>query len=139
MYIDGLYNGSTSIITGIDLDGQEQRIVIGGGNDRKFRECQLDNFRVWKKQIIPSANEENCTRHNADDLITNFEFNDGTDGVVLKDCSNLQGNAIRVGSLLQKASSFVRKNEDKCYNCSITHFSNFARNIYDRTSRSIQN
>ena len=78
LYVDGLHNGFSSIRTNIDLDGQEQKIVIGGGNDRKFRRCQIDDLRVWRKQWLPSdpkrefdeAERKNCQYVETQSLVT---------------------------------------------------------------------
>ena len=105
LYVDGLFNAFSRIKPNIDLDGQEQKIVIGGGNDRNFRHCQIDELRVWKMQRYPSQDGNSLLDiHN---LIADFKFDNDTDGIVLKDCSSLQGDAIRVGKVLQTSAAFV--------------------------------
>jgi hypothetical protein len=105
LFVDDKEEGTVSMPTRIDLDGQEQRVVIGGGNDRQFRKCQIDELRIWSK-VRQEDGIEDCTPKDPH-LVAHFTFDDDSDGVRLRDCSATRGDAIRVGSTLQKASAFV--------------------------------
>lgn len=114
LHANGEEVGNMQMPTGIDLDGQEQRVVLGGGDDRHFRECTIDEVRIWSslrpfpasRSDSSSSNEEGCPLSDGD-LVAHFTFDDMTEGVRLRDCSGMRGDAIRVGRTLQTASAFV--------------------------------
>ena len=110
LFVDGAEAGRVPMPVGVDLDGQEQRVVIAGGNDRHFRTCQIDELLIWSNvQVpvpVPPSEPEECSP-NDPHLVAHFTFDDDSGGVRLRDCSATRGDAIRVGSALQDASAFV--------------------------------
>lgn len=54
LYVDFKREGSMHMPFGIDLEDQEQRIIVGGGNDRRFRNCQIDEVRICSEVRKPT-------------------------------------------------------------------------------------
>jgi hypothetical protein len=97
-------DGAVSFCTfpsGIDVDSQEQRVIIGGGNDRSFRKCSIDELRIYRR--IVGDDEIGVERG----LVAYFPFETITNGAVLLDCSPNHGDAIRVGKRLRTEAAFV--------------------------------
>jgi len=105
LFIDGNKEGDMPIPESIDLEGQEQRVIFGGGNDRFFRKCVLDEIRFWTVARDPSFA---CVDRLEESLVAYFNFNIPSEGVFLEDSSVRQGGAIRVGNQLESKSSFVQ-------------------------------
>jgi hypothetical protein len=108
--IDGSLEGSAVMPINVDYDGQEQRVVIGGGNGRRFRECELDNLRVWTAARRQEDAFSSCPTadDNSDlELIMHLAFDDVSAGVMLHDCAPRGGGALRVGSQLRTSTAFV--------------------------------
>jgi len=117
LYVDGIEEGSIHMPNGIDVEDQEQRTIIGGGNDRAFRHCFVDEVRFWKKVLKPTefsiANRcltQEDTVNPA--LVAYFPFDDYGDdyAVVVRDYSSYMGDALRTGAAKDK-SSFVLGHE----------------------------
>ena len=108
LYVDFGSQGEVEIPNGIDIMDQEQRTIIGGGNDRRFRECYIDELRVWRGARVIDR-RRTCAACSDDNLVAFFDFEEdgGSWPAVVRDCSNSRGHALRVGEELIKGDPFT--------------------------------
>jgi hypothetical protein len=86
--------------TGLDIDSQEQHIVIGGGNDRIFRDCWLYEMSFWALAMDkPPVNCETW-QYNGHAFLFHFSFAESTivRNFRIKDISPTRGDAIITGA-----------------------------------------
>ena len=108
LFIDFKLEGEVEMPIGIDIMDQEQRTVFGGGNNRGFRECYLDELRLWKvaREITDGTT---CVRCSNPNLVAYFDFEEDAASwrAVVRDCSQSGGHALRTGDELIKGDPFT--------------------------------
>jgi hypothetical protein len=100
LYIDCREQASMRMTTGLDIDSQEQHIVIGGGNDRHFRDCFLYEMSFWGLAMGIPPMDCAAWQENSRALLFHFSFSEHNiiDNFLVKDISPTRGDAIITSS-----------------------------------------
>ena len=103
LYMDFQIQFILHMPTGIDVQDQEQRTIFGGGNDRAFRACMLDEIKIWK---IALEDGSMMKRNHCDmlkvvehhDLISYYSFEDDfNSSAIVRDMGPRRMHALRIG------------------------------------------
>ena len=105
LYVDHQLHACGSMPPGVDLSDWRP-LYMGGGNDRHWRECAIDEVRLWRVARPPSA----CIAPlDTRDLVGSFSFEADTvaGSTFIEDDSPIGGGAIRIGGLVAGVSPGV--------------------------------
>jgi hypothetical protein len=109
LFIDRALQATVPMPTGLDIDSQEQHVVIGGGNDERFRVCFLYELSFWAVYMREPPRDCAPWESESRSFIFHFSFTEENiiNNFIVRDTTPTRGNAIWVADGLVNLSDQV--------------------------------